>query len=306
MTATAAVRLCVVPEALQLESVLRYDPQVYCFSEILTAVISEPPGSDLSKLHLLPLAEETLRAFRSQVRKAQTLGPQGNPWNRRFQTAQSERDASSPFQQFASAYHDLLRYVVLDDLGTDCLAFQAKPTFRCHLPYCGAPGRAHRDEDYHHPICEVNYWVPVTQVFGSNSLYAETSRGAADFHAFELLPGEMIRFYGNQVWHYTLPNETESTRVSFDFRVLRVEEWCPSAFASFQLGGYYSVMTREGLLKPGSPELQRLRELYSPHIPENQKGSTSTREAHQPASLLEHRSSLNYYALNTFAARHVL
>jgi len=158
-----------------------------------------------------------------------------------------------------TVYHDFLRSYVMAHLQTKRLAFQATPTFRCHLPGCGAPGRPHRDEDYKHPRCEVNFWIPLTATFGSNSLIAETSRDAGDFHAFEVSPGSLVRFFGNQVWHCTVPNTTGSTRVSLDFRVIREEEWETAAFENFQLGGYYSVMTSEGVLARDSAELLRLR-----------------------------------------------
>merc|ERR1712039_1033695 len=96
-----------------------------------------------------------------------------------------------------------------------------------------------------------------------NTLYAESRRGLGDFHPFELpSPGHLVRFYANQVWHYTVPNESESTRVSFDFRVLRREDWTPAAFTHFRLGAYYSIMTAGGVLQHSDPELRRLQEEF--------------------------------------------
>lgn len=202
------------------------------------------------------------------------MGPRGNPWNRRFHNC-PQRDAGY-YERFLEVYHDFLCTFVLDHLQTRRVAFQTNPTFRCHLPRCGAPGRPHRDEDYFHARCEVNFWVPVTDVFGSNSLYAESRRGEGDFRPFTALKGELIRFYGNQVWHYTMPNDTDNTRVSFDFRVIREQEWCSAAFSGFQVGRYYSIMTPLGLLPQDSPELHRLQEEYQcvhPHRPRKQKPS---------------------------------
>merc|ERR1711920_694572 len=79
---------------------------------------------------------------------------------------------------------------------------------------------------------------------------------------FELSIGELQRFFDNQVWHYTVHNETDVTRVSIDFRVIREQEWSPASFESFQLGGHYSVMTAHGILPRTSEELKRLREEY--------------------------------------------
>ena len=57
-------------------------------------------------------------------------------------------------------------------------------------------------------------------MWGSNTLWSESSPGAGDYAAFEAGPGKAIRFYGNRCRHYTLENETDGTRVSFDFRVI--------------------------------------------------------------------------------------
>jgi hypothetical protein len=44
--------------------------------------------------------------------------------------------------------------------------------------------------------------------------------GAKDFHPLELDYGQLACFYGNQCEHYTLPNDTDTTRISLDFRIV--------------------------------------------------------------------------------------
>jgi hypothetical protein len=56
-------------------------------------------------------------------------------------------------------------------------------------------------------------------VLDSNSLYSESAPGAKDFAPFEMSYGQVMRFWGAQCLHYTQANETDITRVSFDFRV---------------------------------------------------------------------------------------
>jgi hypothetical protein len=58
------------------------------------------------------------------------------------------------------------------------------------------------------------------QVWGSNTLHVESIPGLGDFHPLELSYGQLCRFWGNQCHHYTIANRTDSTRVSFDFRVI--------------------------------------------------------------------------------------
>ena len=79
----------------------------------------------------------------------------------------------------------------------------------------------HRDGEYEkHESAEINFWVPLTAAYGSNTLYAESEPELADFNPFELEPGQGARFNGQQCRHYTVPNRTEHTRVSIDFRAV--------------------------------------------------------------------------------------
>jgi hypothetical protein len=64
--------------------------------------------------------------------------------------------------------------------------------------------------------------VPLTRVSGSNSLQCESAPGRKDFHALEADggAGEFVRFWGHRCRHFTVPNGSGTTRVSFDFRVV--------------------------------------------------------------------------------------
>lgn len=126
------------------------------------------------------------------------------------------------YRAFNQVYLRFLREVVLPNIGDEHgLLYQRIPTFRCHVAGGGAPtGRPHKDAEYGHQVHEVNFWLPVTRTIGSNSLFAESAPGRGDFEPFELQYGEVQRFWGSQCQHYTLANETETTRVSIDFRVV--------------------------------------------------------------------------------------
>jgi len=248
------------PEEYQLQELLTYDTACFPFLEVVRSCLEEPADADLSRLHDTKRGNEILVCFRHRKEKVVALGPRGNPWNRCWHGAPHK--APEAYAVFQQLYHDFLREYVMPHLDTGRIAFQATPTFRCHLPGCGAPGRPHRDEDYGHPRSEVNFWLALTPVFDSNGLYAESRRGSKDFQPFELGYGEVVRFYGNQVWHYNTHNDTDVTRVSIDFRVIREEDWTPESFCYFSLGGYYAVMERSGLMSPASAELKELQTAF--------------------------------------------
>ena len=121
---------------------------------------------------------------------------------------------------------------------------QAKPCIRFQQPSNKRTTTPHCDSFYGHQPGQINFWLPLTRSFGSNSLYSESEPGKRDFHSFDcnlnLLNNnqsannegkmtmidtgnnvtEMMRFYGNECVHFTEANRTEITRVSLDFRIV--------------------------------------------------------------------------------------
>eukprot|EP00939_MAST-03C_sp_MAST-3C-sp1_P003112 g3112.t1 len=134
---------------------------------------------------------------------------------------------------FPSPIHSDTRYVVL---------YQYPPTVRIycsHLPKLkggdgptkGPPGvnsmdakyrnlgRFHCDAQYGHQDGEVNFWMPLTRIDESSTLWAESEPAKADWYPFApMVPGEIWQFPGSNCRHFTRPNVSGTTRVSLDFR----------------------------------------------------------------------------------------
>ena len=156
--------------------------------------------------------------------------------------AQAKAQRTSLFNE---VYWSFLREVVLQDIGDPSgILFQRDPTFRCHVAHGAATGRRHCDSEYGHQTTELNYWLPLTRVCGSNSLYAESAPGVGDFEPFEAQYGEVVRFWGASCMHYTTANDSSSTRVSIDFRV--VPRSCHQEGTRFTIGGFYLAMKADG------------------------------------------------------------
>jgi len=131
----------------------------------------------------------------------------------------------------------------------DKIIYQKWPTFRVHLPDNVAVGGWHTDGDYNHPKGEINFIVAITEMFESNTTIVESQPGKKDFRQLELSPGMYARFNGNECTHGNLPNRTGVSRVSFDFRVMKFEDYDPdhqlmslSKGNKFIIGDYYEVM----------------------------------------------------------------
>ena len=106
------------------------------------------------------------------------------------------------------------------------MVVQFPPTLRIHMPGRSPSIAIHVDTDYSgHQECECNFWVPLTRVFGNNTLWSESAPHRNDFRPFELEEGEFVRFEGVKCRHFTKANTTNVTRVSFDLRAIPAGLW---------------------------------------------------------------------------------
>ena len=118
-------------------------------------------------------------------------------------------------------YKRFVQDVLRVHLGEEWVAYERDPNIRMHFAGEKAPVSPHTDYDHFHSPYEVNFWVPLVDVDGTESLWAESRPGAGDFHPFVASYGEAVRFYGNKCQHFTVENLTPRTRISFDVRLIR-------------------------------------------------------------------------------------
>ncbi|KAL1522909.1 hypothetical protein AB1Y20_017874 [Prymnesium parvum] len=239
---------CRLTAAQRAQRASRYDTTAYDFVGAASAYLGAPL---LAQIHLLPpppAAATPPPLLRALVQARAVPAP---PRAAR-DAARKRARRSVTWEALLSLYRRFIEEVIMREWRVDLL-YQAVPVLRVVLPGSVAPCKPHCDADYFHDANEVNYWLPLTPVWGSNSLWAESSPGAADFAPFELCPGELMRFYGNRCHHFTLPNETGASRVSIDFRVLPLHLHVPPAEREahaaalmqtphlLDAGGYYAV-----------------------------------------------------------------
>ena len=117
-------------------------------------------------------------------------------------------------QLYSSFVSDILKKVV-----GEIAAYQSPPSFRFH--YCGHGSSVfHRDKDFGVEDGRVNVWVPLTEVWGDNSLWIENEVGTKNYRPIQMSPGQALIFDGVNLSHGSKINTTKSTRISFDFRAL--------------------------------------------------------------------------------------
>ncbi|HEY0426657.1 MAG TPA: hypothetical protein VGC76_02520 [Pyrinomonadaceae bacterium] len=113
-------------------------------------------------------------------------------------------------------YIDFIKSVIAPLFG-GIHGYQIPPSFRFHYSQKGSSS-FHRDRDYGVQDGRLNVWLPLTRVWGTNSIWIESEEGSEDFSPVELEYGQALIFDGANLYHGSKWNTTDSTRVSFDFR----------------------------------------------------------------------------------------
>lgn len=205
--------------------VYKYDTSVYNFRDIICKILEV---EDLEKIHELESYDVLSREL-----------DQSTKWHKKFYENNSE---------FIRIYLDFIQNVIKPIFNNEKLVYQKFPTFRVHLVNNLSVGEFHRDRDYGHSANEINFWLPFVDTYATNTIWVESQEGLGDFSPKSINYGEVYSFDGANLLHGNKINETEITRVSVDFRVVKYSEFIPSHKTSintntkFDIGGYFNVI----------------------------------------------------------------
>ena len=167
---------------------------------------------------------------------------------------QDSDDHSIFYREYDSVrglYDRFLREWILPLYGED-LAVQRVPTFRVHRPGGVAVSSFHTDAQYNHQPATMNYWLPLTRAFGTNSMWIEDAAGTDTYSPAVVSPGEVFRFDAVNNRHGNYPNETDVSRVSFDFRAMPLRDFVDHGLSTvnanrrMDLEGYYRRLFADG------------------------------------------------------------
>jgi hypothetical protein len=136
---------------------------------------------------------------------------------------------------FYRVYHRFVREVVASAFGRS-ISYSSHPKMRVHLAGTPTVSKWHRDADITGRHEQINVWVPFTNTYEGNSLWIESDYGRGDYMAVPVGYGQALIFDGGFLSHGTVANETDSTRVSLDFRFSVRGDPLPEA-ARFVLDG---------------------------------------------------------------------
>lgn len=121
-------------------------------------------------------------------------------------------------------YEKFIKNVIVPIVG-EPIYFQKIPTFRVHQPKNLAVAAYHKDSDYSHSIHEMNFFLPLTNAFGNNTIWVESKEDKEDYSPMEAKYGEMWYWSGATLKHGNKLNDTGKARVSVDFRIIPVAKY---------------------------------------------------------------------------------
>ena len=133
------------------------------------------------------------------------------------------------------------------------IVYQKIPPLRVHLPGNISVGEFHKDKHYRdekwaNQVRELNYFLPLTKAYGTNTIWAETEEDLGDYREIRADYGECVEWCATKLTHGNKQNITRNTRVSFDFRVIPKSRYVESEHLTintkipFGIGGYYGVL----------------------------------------------------------------
>jgi hypothetical protein len=145
------------------------------------------------------------------------------------------------------------------------ILYQKTPNLRISFPLTTAIGRRpetdpddiiiglHNDSEFGHPPEEMNFVIPITRMYSTNSIYYEESPHSNtdynDYSCLELVENEFFQCYFNQLNHYNRINGTGNSRISLDFRIIpyskynaNYNETSITNNKKLQLGEYFDLI----------------------------------------------------------------
>lgn len=155
-------------------------------------------------------------------------------------------------EEFTQMYESIITIIRYRCYNDEPIVYQAIPTFRIAFPNNIAVGEWHKDKWYRNgewaaSVKEDNFFLPITDAFDTNTIWAETVEDKGDYQPMNCNYGEIIKWDGCNLMHGNKINKTGKTRISIDFRIIKYSNYKPSDHGSintktpFAIGGYYKL-----------------------------------------------------------------
>ena len=209
----------------------------------LIAAYLKVPEDQMDSLHQLPFDQATAALHPKLVRACKEARVPVSEQGSRSEESSVKRELlyGSAFESFIEVYRQFVAEVIAPTALPACsdnskrvllngsptegesrggagedaskcvagIAFQSPPTLRVVMPDAKPTISLHCDRHYAgHQSAEINYWLPLTSVYKSNTLWLESEPQKGDFRPMTLGYGQVLRFNGYECRHYTVHNHT--------------------------------------------------------------------------------------------------
>ena len=192
-----------------------YDTRMYNIQELMKNILEE---DDLSQIGV----EEEHELYDDAV------NDQSSKYHKKYY--------NNVTSEFFEVYDKLASEIASKIFPDTEVAYQRKPTFRIHLKDNLAVGEFHKDKAYSHDTEEVNVFLPLTPAYGNNTIWVESEEDKGDYSPMNCDLGQYIVWDGANLTHGNKKNNTTGTRVSIDFRFIKLQDMEDNAKESITTG----------------------------------------------------------------------
>ncbi len=243
-------------------STYHFDNKVYDFSKILLNYYNDKYGTKIDSLEKF---HEILDIFtheeREDLLKINLFGVN----DRKSIFIKDFYSFIDNDPTFINLYNDFVRNIIkkIHFPKEKQILFQTTPNLRISFPGSTSIGSRpgydpegvvglHTDGEFGHLDEELNFIIPLTLMFETNSVYyepeIESNFDHIDYNVVTLSKNQYFTGKLNKLKHYNRVNITGQTRVSLDIRVIPSSQYKESEVCSvsshkkFVVGDYYSIM----------------------------------------------------------------
>ena len=129
-----------------------------------------------------------------------------------------------------SLYDDFISNVI-KNLFDEEIIYQVTPTFRLQAIDNVSVFAFHKDTEYGHSDKTINFFLPITKCYDTNALWVESG---SSFEPMECDYGDLITFDAVNLLHGNKVNKTGKSRISLDFRVMKMVDYCETSNKLYQ------------------------------------------------------------------------
>jgi hypothetical protein len=158
---------------LRTEKKFQYDTVKYPFLECAREILEIEAGQlpSLEDCHLSKVGGDVhLDKSGNTLNKLQAI------WNSNRcridnDFHENKGEIAPNYDKLDEIYHKFIQEVIGPQMGGGNIQYQRAPTLRVYTPSRIAMGKMHNDCNYNHQPSEINFWLPLTDVFESNTMW---------------------------------------------------------------------------------------------------------------------------------------